>query len=376
MAENDVPQDDRTEEATPERREEFRERGQLVVSRELTSVFVLASSVIFFTVATPNMITSLERLFTTHFEAIATRRINAGNIMDYALVTWLDVLRMILPIFIVTVSVAVFVTLAQTRMNWSWERLAPDFSRLNPMPGLLRIVNVPSLVELLKSSAKMFVVSLVAYLILKGEWSKVPELMNYPMQSTWAYWGTITRSLFWAVAGLLVFVAGADYLYNFISFERKIRMTKQEIKEEYKRREVDPHIKARMRRMQRDMATKKVLEKTRKATVLITNPTHYSIALSYELGDTAPKVLAKGVDFLALKMREIAKEEKIPIIENRPLARELYATVEEGEEVPDKFYRTIAEIIRYVFKLKGRKIPVKTPPPTRPSPSPSPSRGT
>jgi flagellar biosynthetic protein FlhB len=197
--------------------------------------------------------------------------------------------------------------------------------------------------------------------------------MNYTVPAAWAYWAEITKSLFWAVAGLMLLVAGIDYLYNFISFERRIKMTKQEVKDEFKRREVDPHLKARMRRMQRDMVMRRTLEKTKEATVLITNPTHFSIALKYELGMGAPILLAKGIDFLALEMRKVAKENKIPIIENRPLARELYATVEEGEEIPDKLYKVVAEIIRYVFKLKNKPM-VRAPeavgptmPPTQPT---------
>lgn len=369
MAQNDTPQDDRTEDATPERREEFREKGQVVVSRELTQVFVLAATVVFFTWQIPGMIKTMQRLFVTSFESISTRRITEHNILDFAFVAWVDVLKAILPIFLLVLVIATSSTLLQTRMNWSWQRLSPDWSRMNPWTGLTRMVSVQALVELLKSTAKMIAVGAVGYLILRGEWVRVPGLMNFPMQATWAYWGDITKMLFWAVAGFLLVIAGADYLYNFISHERRMKMTKQEIKEEYKRREVDPHVKARMRRMQRDIVMRKTVEKTRKATVLITNPTHYSIAVSYEFGDAAPKLIAKGVDFIALKMREVAKEEKIPIIENRPLARELYATVEEGEEIPDKFYRAVAEIIRYVFKLKGKRIPTRTNPKPQPAPT-------
>lgn len=372
MADNEVGQEDRTEDATPERREEFREKGQVVVSRELTQVFILASTVIFFTWQIPAMLSTMERLFVTSFESLSTRRINEHNILDFATATWIDMLKIIIPIFGLVLVIAVSSTLLQTRFNWSWERMTPDFSRMNPWQGLLRMVSMQAVVELLKSTAKMLAVGTVAYLILQGEWVRVPGLMNFPMQATWAYWGSITKTLFWAVAGFLLVIAGADYLYNFISQERRIKMTKQEVKEEYKRREVDPHVKARMRRMQRDIVLKKTIEKTRKATVLITNPTHYAIAVSYEFGDPAPKLVAKGIDFIALQMREVAKEEKIPIIENRPLARELYATVEEGEEIPDKFYRAVAEIIRYVFKLKGRKIPARS----SPKPEPQPTGGT
>lgn len=369
MAENEVGADDRTEEATPERREDFRERGQVVVSRELTSVMILGAMVLLFSMFMPTLVRTLERLFITHFEQIASQRIGHDNIMEFAFKAWRDLLYLILPITVVPLVMATSSTFAQTRFNWSWQRLKPDFSRLSLMQGLVRMVNFQAVFEVLKSSIKMFVVGLVTYLILFSEWVKVPELMNYPILSTWTYWGDITKQLFWAVAALLAVVAGLDYLYNFISFERKMKMTKHEVKEEYKRREVDPHVKGRMRRMQRDAATRKIVENTRKATVLITNPTHYSIALKYDVGDAAPTLVAKGIDFLALKMREVAKEEKIPIIENRPLARALYAQVEEGDEIPDRFYKAVAEIIRYVFKLKGRRLPVKQP---KPSPAPSP----
>lgn len=357
MASSEAPQqEDKTEEATPERREEFRERGQVVVSRELSSTFVLAAAAIFTSLITPTLMNDLSRLLTTNFEQITTKRIDEANFLPFIWTIWKDSLFVILPFFAVTFLVSSGTTFAQTRLNWSWQRLKPDFSRLDPLAGLKRMVSLQAVVELCKSLAKMATVGLVTWLILRGEWVKVPELMSYPMLSTWKYWGQITEQLFWAVAGLLLLVAGADYFYNWITHERQIKMTKQEVKEEYKRRESDPMVKARLRRMQRDLLTRKTLKKTKEATVLVTNPTHFSIALKYELGMPAPIVIAKGVDFLALRMREVAKEEKIPIIENRPLARELYATVKEGQEIPDRLYKVVAEIIRYVFKLKGRSL--------------------
>ena len=360
MAGEDTPQDDKTEEATPERREDAKEKGQAVLSKELTGVAVLAASVAFVSAAAPRAMLGLERFFTTSFEAIGTLRIDRGNLIEFLGRTWIDMLWFVVPIFGITFIVATVLTLGQTRILWSWERMAPDFSRLDPWTGLKRMLTTQALVELAKGIAKMTVVGTVSYMILKSEWSKVPQLMTHTLQSTWVYWAGITRSLFWTVSILLLVVGAFDYLFNFLSFERSLKMTKQDIKEEYKRRETDPQMKARMRRMQRDIVNRKVVDKTREATVLITNPTHYSIALKYEPGMAAPKVLAKGIDFLALKMREAAKEEKIPIIENRPLARELYATVKEGEDIPDKLYKVVAEIIRYVYRLKGRTIGKKS----------------
>lgn len=352
-------QDDKTEEATPEKREEARDQGQVVLSRELTSVAVLAATCAFATAMAPRFVKNLERMLVTNFQGIAIRRIDRGNLLDFLSRTWLETLWVVLPIFAVTLVVSLLLTFGQTRLLWSWERLKPDFSRLDPLQGLKRMMNSQALMELFKGAAKMTAIGLVAYLILKSEWRKVPELMNYSLQATWIYWGTITKSMFWSVSMLLLVIGGFDYLFNFLSFERSLKMSKQDIKEEYKRREVDPHLKGRMRRMQRDIVNRKVLTKTKDATVILTNPTHYSVALRYEPGMPAPILIAKGIDFLALQMREVAKEHKIPIIENRPLARELYATVKEGQEIPDKLYKVVAEIIRYVFKLKGKTIAKK-----------------
>jgi flagellar biosynthetic protein FlhB len=361
MAQDDVQQDDRTEEASPERREEFREKGQVVVSKEFTSVAILAASVAFISAFAIRGFTSFEKMLVSQLETLSTRRINESNILKYAGEMWVFMLYLVIPVFAVTAIFAVASTFAQTRMNFAWKKLEPDWNRMNPLSGIARMVNTQAAMELVKGVAKMTAVGIVAWLILRGEVNRVPELMNYPIVGIWGYWGDITKSLHWAVAALLLVVASGDYLYNFISFERRIKMTKQEVKEEYKRREVDPHVKGKLRRMARDFATKKALEATKDATVLITNPTHYSIALKYELGMDAPILVAKGIDHLALKMREVAKDQKIPIIENRPLARELYATVDEGQEIPHKLYKVVSEIIKYVFQLKGRRIPRKTP---------------
>lgn len=367
MAGEDSGSDDKTEEATPERREDAKEQGQAVLSRELSGVAVLAATCGFVSIMAPRAMRGLERFFATSFEQIATTRIDRDNFADFLGRTWLSALWFIIPIFAVTFFVSAGLTFGQTRILWSWEKIKPDFSRLDPLAGLKRMIAATAWVELAKGIAKMTAVGMVSYLILKSEWNKVPQLMNHTIQSTWTYWGGITRSLFWSVSMLLLIIGAFDYLFQFLSFERSLKMSKQDIKEEFKKREVDPHLKARMRRMQRDMMSRKVIEKTREATVLITNPTHYSIALKYEPGMAAPKVLAKGIDFLALRMREAAKEEKIPIIENRPLARELYATVKEGEDIPDKLYKVVAEIIRYIFKIKGRTIA------KRPAPAPAPA---
>ncbi len=290
---------------------------------------------------------------TVSFQAASRFRVDEKNILSYLGTIWVPALAVIIPVCAAAAVIAASATLLQTRFNWSWQKLSPDFSKMNPLQGLARMLGMDAGAELFKASAKTLAIGLVAWMVIKSELERAPSLMMTPVTATWAHWGKMTTQLVWAVGGVTAFIAAADFFYNWFRLEKQMKMTKQEIKEEIKRRESDPHLKARQKRMQREIASRKVVEKTKQATVLITNPTHYSIAIKYEMGMGAPVVLAKGVDHLALKMREIARETDIPIVENRPLARAIYAEVEEEQEIPETMYRAVSEIIRYVFKLKG-----------------------
>ena len=353
MAEENPSQEDKTEEASPERRQEFRERGQIAVSKEISGVFVLASSVLFLSFYLPNFIESIFRLFVNLFNRAATLRVNQTNVLDFANSVWMEVIKLIFPLFLVAAFIALIVTMLQTRFNWSWKKLKPDFSRMNPLKGIARMVNFQAAFELVKGIGKMTIVSIVAYLILKSEWQVVPGLLAMPITTTWGHWAEITKMLFWAVSGLMLFVAFADYIYNFFQLERQMKMTKQEVKEEFKRREVDPDVKNKLRRMARDFATGQMIENTKDATVLVTNPTHFAVALKYEIGMEAPVVVAKGEDYLALTLREVAKENDIPIVENKPLARTLYKIVDVGQSIPESLYKAVSEVIRYIFRVRG-----------------------
>ena len=362
MAENDndIDNEDKTEEASTERREDFREQGSVAQSHELNQVAGLAAIAVFITWYAPQVIFRSQRILVQNFQAIQSFRVSEKNILSYLSYQWVELLSIILPFFIVASIAGSLVTLLQTQFNWSWKKLEPDWSKLNPISGLGRLFSKDTVVGLVKSIAKLCAVSFIAWLVLAGEWRTVPGLLNANFAASWAYWGEITSQLMWGVVGLMVFIGAADFIYAFMSLENKMKMTKQEVKEETKQRESDPHVKAKLRRMAREIANRKTVEKTRKATVLITNPTHYSVAIRYEMGMPAPVVLAKGVDFLALKMRETAKEMEIPIVENKALARAIYASVKEGDEIPAGMYQAISEIIKFVFKLKGISVVKKS----------------
>ena len=358
MAENnnEIDNEDKTEEASPERREDFREQGSVAHSHELSQVVGLAAIAIFISWYAPQVISRSELIFVKNFQSIQSFRVSEKNIISYLGSQWIEILYIILPFFIVATLASSITSLLQTQFNWSWKKLEPDWSKMNPITGLGRLFSKEVLVGLLRTIAKLAAVSVIAWLVLAGEWDRVPSLLNANFALAWTYWGDITRQLLWGVVGLMLFVGAGDFIYSFVTLENKMKMTKQEVKDELKQRETDPHVKAKLRRMAREIANRKTIENTKKATVLITNPTHYSIAIRYELGMPAPMVVAKGADFLALKMRETAKELEIPIVENKPLARAIYASVKEGDEIPVSMYQAISEIIKFVFKLKGIKV--------------------
>jgi flagellar biosynthetic protein FlhB len=357
MAEGFESADDKTEEASPERRQEFRDRGQVVASREISAVLVLAAATIFFSNFAPKLFTDLKNILRHFLETAPLRGRGSLDITTLSAQAMYELLKMIVPPFIVTTVVAAAATFLQTQFNWSWKKVAPDFSRLNPLTGITRLFNFQAAGELLKSVAKLAAVGLIGWLFLKSMVKGAPNLMSMSIPHVWAYLGDSVAMLFWSVAGLLVFVAAADFIMSFISLEKQMRMTKQEVKEEYKQREVDQQVKQRMRRAQRDLATRKTVEAVKTATVVITNPTHYAIALRYTLGMPAPVVVAKGIDHLALQMRIAAKDANVEIVENKPLARTLYKLVEVGQEIPEELFKAVSDILKYVFKIKGVKIP-------------------
>lgn len=354
MAEDDYEDSDRTEEPTPEKREEFRQKGQIAQSKELSQVFVFVSVIFLLTFYLPIMISKISSHMKHNFRNLSKEIITSESFFTFFQDLGVFFILLVLPIFFVNNVIATIMTFFQTRFNFAFNRLKPDFKRLNPIKGFTNMVNSAALMNLFKSIGKLFAVGFVTYLILYSEIFNVAALVFYELQKSWAYWGTITLSLFWSVSCLLLLIAAVDYFYGFSQIEKKLRMTKKELKEDFKKREVDPHVKGKMRKMARDLSFAKIISETKNASVLITNPTHFAIAIKYNSGMKAPIVLAKGKDYIALKMKEVAKEHDIPMVENKPLARTLYKMVESGMEIPEEFYKAIAEVIRYIFRIKGK----------------------
>lgn len=264
--------------------------------------------------------------------------------------------RALWPIVLTAFVLGVLVSVLQTGFVISAQALVPDFNRLNPLHGLQRLLSTYGLVETLKSLGKLAIIAYISYSTISASYPALLETIRKDIPSIMAFAGELLYRLALRIGMFLLVLAAADYAYQRWSFERSIRMTKSEVKQEHKQHEGDPHIKARIRARQRQLARRRMMEEVPKADVLITNPTHYAVALRYDAATmAAPQVVAKGVDLIAQRIREIAEEHQVPIVQNAPLARALYRQVEIGRQIPANFYAAVAEILAYVYQLNAQR---------------------
>jgi flagellar biosynthetic protein FlhB len=244
--------------------------------------------------------------------------------------------------------------IAQTGLLVTAAKIKPDLSKISPLAGFKRLFSLRSLVEFGKGIAKLVITGVVAFFVMWPERHHLEAMASLDLMATLLYVHDNLIVLIAAVVMTMTLVAAADYFYQRFAFRKQMRMTKQEVKDEYKQQEGDPLIKSRIRSLRQQRARKRMMQAVPEATVVVTNPTHYAIAMKYDQ-DTmqAPIVVAKGVDLIAKRIRDIADENEVPIVENPPLARALYATVEIDQEVPQEHYKAVAEVIGYVMRLKG-----------------------
>ena len=284
------------------------------------------------------------------FEETEDLLVNAVN-------TFKDVLLIIGAFVVFSMVAGVMIGALQTRFLFAPKALKPDLNRINPIEGFKRLFSLRSLVELLKSVLKVAIVGIVVYQVLKNRWDEMILLTEMNVNDAFANFWDIASEITLKSGMVLLALAVFDYFYQRWEFEKSIRMTKQEMKDELKEVEGNPEIKRRQRQMMYDILRRRMMEEVPKADVVITNPTHFAVALKYD-PDTmnAPVVVAKGVDHLALKIIEIAKENDVPVLRNPSLARALYYKTEIGEEIPVEFYRIVAEVLVYVYTKKGVRI--------------------
>ncbi len=349
--------EEKTEQPTPRRREEARKRGQIVKSRELSSVAIITSVVFIFFLLSYFFFYQFYFVFYYSFKFFNIE-IDLNSLFYLIKNIFYLVSKIILPFFIIISFVAILVYLLQTGGGViSTEVIRFDFDRINPVEGFKRLFSLVSLFELFKTFLKLSIITIIVYLIIKNNFENILKLFGSDIKYILFSIKVLVKDFMIKFLIILGILAILDWLYNWWDVERKLKLTRQELREEIKHTEGDPRVKARIRQKQIELSRRRMLAEVRKADVVITNPEHYAVALKYEIKSMpAPQVVAKGRGFLALKIKEIAQEYKIPIYEDPPLARFLYEKIELGDYIPESLYQAIAKILAYVYKLKGKKL--------------------
>lgn len=345
---------ERNEEASPRRREEARKKGQVAKSREVVSVSVLLGCVLFFYFGAGGMVRDLSALMARHLRESAVTPLAESSLQGLVMGYAYEGFSLVFP-FLLTVFIAALVAnYLQVGFLYSSEAVQPRLSKISPLKGFKRLLGLRSLAELAKNIFKLLIVGSVAYWTVAGEIDSLMPLMDQSIWGILIYIGDIAFKIIIRTCWVLIVLAVLDYLYQRWEFERGLKMSKQEVKDEYKQTEGDPLLKGRIRRLQREMARRRMMGKVPKADVVITNPDHIAVALKYEPGKMgAPTVVAKGADLAAEKIKELARSNGVPVIENKPLARLLFKTVELDHAIPENLYKAVAEVLAYVYSLKN-----------------------
>lgn len=347
---------EKTEEATPKKKRDSKKKGQIPKSKEVPLAVTLMAGTLILAILggyVGNNLKSAVRYFLT---IISKKEMTYGGIFNISSVAILRGGLVILPIIVPIMLMGVAGNFIQTGPMLTGEPLMPKLSKINPISGFKKIFSMRTLVDAIKDITLVSIVGYIGYSYVKENY---PDILNMGFLNIVAIpdvFKGLVFGIFFKITIVMIIIAIADYVYQRYNFNKDLRMTKQEIKEEYKQEEGDPQIKSKIRQKQREMGMKRMMQSVPEATVVVTNPTHISVALRYQDGkDEAPTVIAKGTGFIAIKIKEIAKENDIPIIENKPLARLIFNEVEIESPIPVEMYQAVAEILALIFKMKKKK---------------------
>jgi flagellar biosynthesis protein FlhB len=344
--------DDKTEDPTQKRLEDAHGRGDVAKSQEVNTWFVIAGGTLVLSTFSGSMgggiLVPMRNLVANSWmiHADGAALLSLGQTLGIAVLGAIGV-----PLLMLMLA-AIAGNMIQHRLVWSAEQLKPKFSKVSPGAGLKRIFGKQAAANFAKGLFKLIALGAVMMMVLWPERIRLESFLRFDPDAILGVTTGLVLHLMGAVVAMLAAVAIADYFFQYRQWYERQKMSLQEIKDEFKQSEGDPHIKGRIRQLRQQRMKKRMMAAVPKASVIITNPTHYSVALSYDRGMSAPVCVAKGVDNIAFKIREVAKEHDIPIVENVPLARALYATVDIDEEIPVEHYHAVAEIIGYVMGLK------------------------
>lgn len=351
---------ERTEKATPKRMNEARNKGQIPKSQDLNAAIMLCVGMYLLFIFSPGIMEKLKQLTVTTLSNLDPSLISRENFFGFFTPYISVTFSILIPLLLILMVCGIALNYFQIGFLFSLEPLKPDFARLSPssmLQGLKRVLmfDVKTIVELIKSLVKMTVVSLVAYSVIMEHKDELLNLLGAEVAQSFGVIGHIMFQLFTKICVILLFIGIADKKYQSYEFDKSMKMTKEEVKDEHKNTEGDPQIKAKIKSIQFQFAMQRMTSAIPKADVIVTNPTHYAVAIRYDTSIApAPQVVAKGVDYVAFKIREIAENNNIPIVENKPLARTLYKVVPLDGLIPAELYVTVAELLAYVYKT-GRK---------------------
>ena len=345
---------EKTEQATPKRREESAKKGQIAKSQELNSAVVLMAGLGGLWMLGGMMYRDLSGFTVNILSGPQLVDVSLGNIWTLAFNWALFYFGVSGPIMIVLGVAAFVVSISQVGFTINEEALSLKLQRLDPVAGAKRLVSKRSLVELVKGLFKISIVGYISYITIMPELGTMATLLDVGIGETFAYIAMMIMRVGFRTAIVLLVLAALDYAYQRWEHSNSIKMTKQEVKEEQKQTEGDPQVKMRIRSLQREAARRRMMDDVPQADVVITNPTHYAIAIQYDPEEmAAPVVVAKGQNLIAQKIKEIAREHDIPCVENKPLAQTLFRAAEIGHEIPEDLYKAVAEVLAYVFRLRG-----------------------
>lgn len=342
----------KTEKPTPQRRKKAREKGQVARSRELSNSLAWAGAIAMVAWQIPNVAQQWQGLFRSTLDVAVREPLTPGG----PILFWIaiGVLRWVAPVLAAAWLLSLSAGLAQGGLVFAGEALAPNPERLNPAGKLKQMFSLTGLSGILKSLIPFGIIGWIGYATLSSHWPAVMQASEFGVRAFAAFLLSTMWELCWKAGLVLVAWSAVDYLLVWQKLEGDLKMSRQDLRDEMKQTEGNPTIKGRIRRIQRSMRRRQMLRDTEKASVVITNPTHYAVALRYEMNMEAPVVVAKGRDLLAQEIKEVARWHEIPVLENPPLAQALYRTVEVGQQIPAVLYAAVAEILAFVFRAQAQ----------------------
>lgn len=347
---------EKTEKATPKRRRDERKKGNIFLSKDIVTVFTLVGGFYLLKFTFTDSYTVMKQVMLQYLGYIGTvEEVSDSFAQEIAMGLTMVSVRVILPLMALIVILSIVATVFQTKPLFAVDSLKPKFNRLNPLQGIKRLFSLRSIVELFKGIIKISILFYIIYHFIEGEITHLPRLFSMSIVQSCAYMFQTIFSMVVKISIAFAAISVFDFFYQKWDYEKQLRMSKQEIKEEFKQMEGDPQVKGKIKELQRKMAMSRMMQQVPDADVVIRNPTHFAVALKYNPEkDNAPVLVAKGQDELALRIVKVAEENNVFVMENRPLARAIFSTTELNQELPSNFYGAVAEILVHVYKLNHK----------------------